>query len=79
MDGAGGGAQEAGDHVQQRALAAARGADDRHEFALFDRQADLAHRVRRALARLVGFADFVQRDHHRPRAFRTKPMFTHLA
>ncbi|KAG1292220.1 hypothetical protein G6F64_013698 [Rhizopus arrhizus] len=45
-DGAGGGPQEAGDHVQQRALAAARGADDGHEFALFERQADLAHRMR---------------------------------
>ncbi|MNV76185.1 hypothetical protein D3C71_1695210 [compost metagenome] len=79
LDRARGGAQKARDHVQERALAAARGAHDGHEFARLDRQADLAHRMRRALAGLVRLADLVQRNHQRPRALRTKLMFTHLA
>ncbi|MPL88368.1 hypothetical protein SDC9_34388 [bioreactor metagenome] len=58
-DGAGGGRLEAADHPQKRGFPAARGAEQRDEFAVLDRQRDIVHADDR---RAVVFGDVLQFD-----------------
>ena len=64
---AGGDVLQAGDHAQQRGLAAARGADQHHELAVGDVDADAVQDLDRA-ERLAHVAD-VDRRHSSPRFF----------
>ena len=54
------GAVERADDVHHRRLARARGAHDRHELALIDREVDVGERVEGRLARTVALADVAQ-------------------
>src|SRR2546423_1714539 len=71
---AGAGQEQPGRHVEQRALAAAGGADDRNELAGADGERDVAHRGV-ALAGIVlrdeGAGDAVERERRRRHAFAT--------
>jgi hypothetical protein len=56
------GGGQAGDQVQQRGLAAARVADERHELALGDGQVDAAQRREQALGGAEGLLDALDFD-----------------
>ena len=55
-----GGLIDAGQHVKDRRLARARGADDDAEFTLFDRKADVVHRANFDLSAVVDLGNILK-------------------
>src|SRR5437773_4443131 len=75
QDGALAGLEQSGDQIQERALAAARVADQRDELALADRELDAGERDEVALLRLEGLAHRLDAEifMHRRSAGRAAP------
>jgi len=64
-DGAARAGVHAAEHVEDRRLARARGADDDAEFTLFDRKADVVHRANFDLSAVVDFGNILKCDESR--------------